>query len=249
MGIAAIIAAISPMVVASIQAKADVKIAEINSETQKTLTTITADTSKYLADQQKDIALTQSGIAQQISSQNNAAVTQRLDMQLAQLSDARNDARKAEAEKRQLDYYYQQQRIQLAQKQANDNLDLAKQTLSAQLTQAGLSQGFSNSTNSGDRLGIGRTGLVSAASSSSAAATRAFTEGEAEPAVPGGAGALLRSVGAGTGEAGSDDEEAPAKKAPPKRPVRRAKAGEIPGYLSTSVIRRSTTLRSLITRP
>ncbi len=179
MGAAAIIAAISPMVVANTQAKADIKIAEINSETQKTLTQITSDTSKYLADQQKDIALTQSGIAQQISSQNNAGVTQRLDMQLAELKNARDDARKAEEEKRQLDFYYQQERIDLAQKQANDNLDLAKQTLNAQLTQAGLSQGFSNSTNSGDRLGVSRTGLIPASGGGASASAGASAGGAA----------------------------------------------------------------------
>jgi hypothetical protein len=178
MGVAAIIAAIAPMVVASIQAKADVKIAEINAATQIKLTNITADTSKYLADQQKDIALTQSNIAQQISTKNNESVTQRLQMQLNELSAARTDAEKAEEEKRQLDYQYNQERIQLAQKQASDNLALAKQTLNAQLTQAGLSQGFSNSVNSGDRLGVSRNGLAGGGGGSLAGAgNRDYLEG------------------------------------------------------------------------
>lgn len=154
MGVAAIIAAIAPMVVASIQAKADVAIAKINADTQITMTTITSETSKQLADKQKEVALTQSNIAADISKFNNNAVTNRLELQLAELRAARNDAQQAEREKRQLELEFQNQRIALAQKQADDQVKLAKETLNAQLTQAGLSQGFSNSRNSGNQLGV-----------------------------------------------------------------------------------------------
>lgn len=153
-GVAAIIAAIAPMVVASTQAKADVAIAGINANTQITMTKITSETSKQLADKQKEVALTQSNIAADISRFNNNAVTDRLEKQLAELRAARQDAQQAEREKRQLELEFQNQRIALAQKQADDQLKLAKETLNAQLTQAGLSQGFSNSRNAGNQLGV-----------------------------------------------------------------------------------------------
>jgi len=166
MGIAAIIAAIAPMVVASIQANADKAIAKLNADTQIKMTEITSETSKYLANQQKDIALTQSNLAAQISDKNNGAVTQRLDMQLAELRNARDDAAKAEREKRELEMTFQKERIALAKKQADDQLTLAKATLNAQLTQAGLSQGFAATVDSGSRLTSTGTSVASGSGSS-----------------------------------------------------------------------------------
>ena len=155
-GIAAIISAVAPMVVAGIQAEADKAIAETNAKAQIELTNITADTSKFLSNQQKEIALTQTAVSQQISQQNNNAVTGRLELQLAELRTAREDAAARERERRQVEKELNDERIALAQKQADDNLLLAQKTLNAQLTQAGLSGGFANSRNSGSRLDVGR---------------------------------------------------------------------------------------------
>lgn len=156
-GVAAIISAIAPMVVAGIQASADKAIAKTNAQAQIKMTEITSSTSKFLSNQQKEIALTQTAASQQIAAENNARVTQRLELQLAELRAAREDQAKREREKIAIEQDLNKQRIELANKQADDNLLLAKQTLNKQLTQAGLSTGFANSRNSGSRLQIGRS--------------------------------------------------------------------------------------------
>ena len=154
MGLAAIIAAIAPIVAAAIQADADKKIAKINADAAEKQTEITADTSKYMANKQEEIALNQANIAKNISQQNNDAQTKRLDNQLAELRSARQDARSAEEEKQNIEKQYNQERIDLAQKQSNDNLKLAKETLDANLTQAGLTSGFTNAQSSSARLSV-----------------------------------------------------------------------------------------------
>lgn len=193
--VAQILQAGAPIAVAGAQAKADVKIAEINSETQIALTQITADTQKYLADAAKDVALNQAYTAAKINEDNNNGVTERLAMQLAELRAARQDAYEAEREARRQQMIYDQQRIALAQKQAADNLLLAKMTLNAQLTQAGLSRGYSNSINSGDRLTVTRTGVASRAGASTVASAAGAGGGAPDPGAAGAAG--------GSGTAGS----------------------------------------------
>lgn len=143
MGIAAMIAAAAPMVAAAMQADADKKIAKINADAQIQMTEITAENSKYLADSQSRMAQQQSTIAQQINKTNNDEQTKRLNMQLAEVKNSREQAYKSEQEKRAIEKEYNDQRIALAQKQADDNLKLARKTFDAQLTQAGLSSGFS----------------------------------------------------------------------------------------------------------
>lgn len=171
-GVAAIIAAIAPMVVASIQAEADKYIADRNADAQEKMTKMTSDTSKFLANQQMQIALTQTAVSQQIAQQNNSAVSQRLAMQLAELRSAREDQVKQENARLDMEKDLNSQRIALAQKQADDNLNLARQTLNAQLTQAGLMPGYTTSQNSGTGLTVssvissgGRVGNTVAAGS------------------------------------------------------------------------------------
>jgi len=137
MGTAQVIAAISPMVVAGIQAGADTTIAGINAGAQITMTKMSADTSKALAQNQKDIAMQQARVAQAMNRENNHSTTQRLNMQLVELRDARLENLQLTKERRALEKSYNDERIELAKKQADDNLKLAKATLSAQLTQAG----------------------------------------------------------------------------------------------------------------
>jgi len=167
MAIAAIIAAIAPMIVASIQAEADKAIAKINADTTIKTAQMQSDTSKFLANVQKDVALQQAQISQQITKQNNDAQSQRLNMQLAELRSAREDAKQAEQEKRQIELQYNQERIALAKKQADDNVKLAKQTLNANLTQAGLVSGVT-SKNSSNSLTVAKAGLTSTPQSGSA---------------------------------------------------------------------------------
>lgn len=158
MGVAAIITAIAPMVVAGIQASADVSIAKINADTTMKTAQLQADTSKYLANTQKDVALKQAQISQDISEQNNDAQTQRLNMQLVELRTAREDAQRSENEKRRIEQDYNRERIELAKKQAEDNLKLAKATLNSNLVQAGLVSG-AKAMNSANELSVQETRL------------------------------------------------------------------------------------------
>ena len=152
MALAAIVAAAAPMVAAAIQADADKKIAKINADTAIRQTEITADTSKYMANKQEEVAIDQANTAKAISEQNNEFQTKRLDDQLAELKSARQDARQAEEQKQQIEMQYNQERIALAQKQSDDNKKLAMETLNANLTQAGLTNGFTNAQPAGQRL-------------------------------------------------------------------------------------------------
>lgn len=168
MGIAAMIAAASPMVAAAMQADADKKIAKINADTQIQMTQITAENSKYLADSQSRMAQQQTATAQQINQTNNDEQTKRLNMQLAEVRASRDQATKAEQDKRAMEKQYNDQRIALAEKQADDNLKLARKTFDAQLTQAGMSSGFSGVNGQGG-LNVQRVTNNSFATGSSAA--------------------------------------------------------------------------------
>lgn len=139
---AGIISSISGPVIAGIQASADKSIAATNAAATLATTQIQSDTAKYLAETQAEVALYQAETAKEINLINNNGQTERLGMQLAELRAAREDAMASEREKRRIEYEYNQQRIALAWKQADDNYKLAQATLKAQLTQAGLISGF-----------------------------------------------------------------------------------------------------------
>lgn len=200
MGIAAIITAIAPMVIAGIQAKADVDIAKINTKAQIKMTEITADTSKYLAGKQEDIALTQANIAKDISKQNNDFQTKRLDDQLAELRSARTDARQAEQQKQSIEMQYNQERIDLAVKQSNDNLKLARETLNSNLTQAGLTSGFNTTSSEGTRL----SETVTTAAGKPEFGTTGSTGGASGSAAGGGGGGLSSAANAGGAKPSND---------------------------------------------
>ncbi|MBI1862208.1 MAG: hypothetical protein HYR96_14945 [Deltaproteobacteria bacterium] len=154
MGMAMMMAAASPMVAAAVQADADKQIAKTNQQTALATSQISADTSKYLAETQKSITDQQIATTQQIAKMNNDATTQRLNAQLAELGKAREENNQLSREKRDMEYGMNQQRMALAQKQADDNVQLAKATLSAQVAQAGLAQGLA--TNPGNQLVVNR---------------------------------------------------------------------------------------------
>ena len=150
-GVAANIAAVSPIVTAGIQAQAEKAIAGINAEATVAMTRIASDTSKFLSTNQKEVALAQTFAAQNINTINQNGVTERLKMQLNELRDSREQQFELEREKLDMERELNAARIDLAKKQADANLKLAEKTLDAQLVQAGLSTGFKRK-NSGARL-------------------------------------------------------------------------------------------------
>ncbi len=182
MGIAAIMASIAPMIVAGIQADAEKEIAATQAKAQIEMTNISANTSKFISNQNTEVTLQQTAAAERINRLNQDGVSQRLDMQLAELRNAREDAGQREKDRLAEEQRLNGQRIALAQKQADDNLKLARQSLNAQLTQAGLTSGFGNSRNSGNGLtsttlagNVGTTatkGTTSSASTATASTSR-----------------------------------------------------------------------------
>jgi hypothetical protein len=208
-GLAAIITAIAPVMIAKTQAEADIQITKINTKSQLDMTQISADTSKFLANKQEEIALRQADIAKGISQTNNDFQTKRLDMQLSELRSAREDARQAERERQAIEQQYNQERIALANKQANDNLRLARETLNSNLTQAGLTSGFATSANTGNRLSVASTtaggatfsGLPAAGGGGGAATGLGAGGGLPGGGLGGASNAELASNGAG-GDAG-----------------------------------------------
>lgn len=138
-GVAANINAMSPMVMAGIQSSADMAIARINGQTSIGVTRINSETSKYLADLQMETSFSQLATTWNINALNQTAATDRLALQLRELSAARQDNLSLTREKMGMEWTFNLQRILLAYRQADDNAQLARIALSAQLVQAGLS--------------------------------------------------------------------------------------------------------------
>ena len=152
-GVAAAIKGAEPAVDAAIQASADVGIATTNAAASDKMTQISADTSKYLADRQTEVALYQDRTAQEMDYINQFWQTRRLDDQLAELRAASKDALQAELQKLAYEKQLDDEKIELARRQAADNFKLAQATLNASLTQAGNLSGFTT-FNSGLRLKV-----------------------------------------------------------------------------------------------
>lgn len=156
LGLAALFASISAIAIAGIQADADQNIAQTQADAQKYMTDRTAQNSERLAKMQQDTALQQAQITAQVAQQNNQGVTQRLNMQLAELRSAREEAAQAETQRLALEKEYNDRRIALAEKQADQQLQLAQANFNAQLTQAGLATGTASAG-----LSVGATGSSS----------------------------------------------------------------------------------------
>ncbi len=146
-GLAAIIAATAPIVAVAIQADADKQIAQITAQSQQQMTKIAADNAKYLSDQQKEITMFQTKVAVEVADKNNQFATDRLERQLAELRTQRDQNYQLEKEKRALETDYNNKRIDLANKQADQQLQLNKESLQAEIAKAGLSQGFGSKNN------------------------------------------------------------------------------------------------------
>lgn len=172
-GIAAIMAGIAPMVAASMQASADKEIAKTNAKAQITMTQISANTSKFLADNQKQVALQQADTARAISKENQDSATRRLQMQLAELRSARQESNAIEDKKQRYQERLDGERLALAKQQADETVRLANSQMRAQLSAAGVSQGFSRTINSAAGLGTVNGFSVAARSPSTAAVSGA----------------------------------------------------------------------------
>ena len=156
LGLAGIIGAAVPAVSAAIQASADVQIAQIQTAGQETMTAMAANTSQVLAATQANVAAYESGITQQMNAFNQNQQSSRLGMQLAELRDARYQNLGLQEQNLQTQFYYNQQKIGLTQQQVLNSISLGKETLNAQMAQAGLSSGTSGNLNSGGSVGINR---------------------------------------------------------------------------------------------
>ena len=143
-GTAAILGAASPMVMSGIQAAADRDIARINAQTSIATTQIGSNTAMYLAQLQAQTAFSQIQATASINALNQYGVTDRLSMQLNELSSARRDNLLMEREKLGMEWALNQQRMGLAYKQADDNALLGRLTLNAQLVQSGLGSSLGN---------------------------------------------------------------------------------------------------------
>jgi len=137
-GIAAMIGAAAPMVVAGIESDkeqkitqmetdAQIKQVEIQTETQKELAVLSATTSLDQAQAQKDIAII-----------NNNAETDRLNLNLASASQQRAEERLQQAQVLALQQQMELAKIQWAQKQAEETIRLAEQGLERQRLEAAL---------------------------------------------------------------------------------------------------------------
>ncbi len=141
-GLAANVAATTPMVMAGIQSSADREIARINSQTSIATSQINAGTAQFMATLQAQTSMSQIAATLGINSMNQSAATDRLMSQLRELSSTRRDNLQLEREKMGIEWSLNQQRFSLAQRQADDNTALARLALSAQLVQAGLAPGL-----------------------------------------------------------------------------------------------------------
>lgn len=139
--VAALIAATSPAVMAAIQASADKSIASTNANAQVAMTEISADTSKYLSENQKEVAIEQALVARDINKNNLDSSETRLSMQLSELRDARRDNNAMEL--RKMDYQQQLDltRLQLAKEQMLATQQLAQAQMKLQLSIAGIQGG------------------------------------------------------------------------------------------------------------
>ncbi len=187
MALAMMVMAIAPMVQEAIRANADKAIARIQSDTTKYTANLQANVVKYNADTTRMISERNTDAAQQISAMNNQGQSDRLNMQIAELRAARQDAQQAEQQKRAIEMQYNQQRIELAQKQADDNLKLARETLNANLTQAGLIPNVSTVSATGGITGtkLGAGGVPVASSTSGAGSGGGISLASAAQGLPG----------------------------------------------------------------
>ncbi len=160
-GLAAIMAATAPIVAASMQAKADEKIAQINANNAFANATTQANLQKFSIEQQSKIAKDQAEAVEKLAKEKNEKEMAQLQMQLGELKQGREQQAALEREKRDSDRNFVQQEIALKQQAAAQTIQLAQQQRLAAETAQGLNTGFQTGRDSGGRLQInpiGRSG-------------------------------------------------------------------------------------------
>jgi len=159
-GLAAIMAAASPMVAAAIQANADKQIAQINSNTAITNANTQASLQRYSIDQQTGLAKFQAEATQQIAQEKNQKEMAQLQMQLADLAQARQQQADLEREKRANEQANMMQELALKEQQAAQTIQLAQQQRMAQEVAQGLSTGLQTVRDANGRLTVSNVPLT-----------------------------------------------------------------------------------------
>lgn len=137
-GIAAIIGAAAPMVVAGIESDKEQKITKIETEAQIKQTEIQTETQKELAVLSASTSLEQTKAQKDIAIINNNAETDRLNMNLTAASQQRAEERLQQAQALAMQQQMELAKIQWAQKQAEETIRLAEQGLERQRLEAAL---------------------------------------------------------------------------------------------------------------
>ena len=158
-GIAQIIAAAAPMVVAAMESDKEQKVAKIETEAQITQAQLQADTQMALAQESSKASMAQAQMSKEVAQMNNEEQTKRQLITLSAQQQVRNEERALQAEKDQIQRDLEAQKIVLAQKQADEAIRLAEEKLEAQRLAATLSgqslpaeQSSGRSTYSGNPL-------------------------------------------------------------------------------------------------
>jgi len=173
-GIAAIIAAVAPMVVAGIESEKEQNIAKIEAETQITQAEIQTGTQKELANLSSQTALKQAEASREVAKMNNEAQTQRLQINIAAAQQQRNEDRQAQLEQLEFQRQAEAQKIALAERQADEAIQLARQNREAQSLQVALGGGSGlGSAQSASNSSTGANTLSPLASSLSSGAAQA----------------------------------------------------------------------------
>lgn len=137
-GIAAIVAGVAPMFVASTESQKEQNIAQTQSEAQIQQAEIQNATQKELAQMSSQTALTQAQYSKDIAQMNNDAQSQRLQINLAAAQQQRNEQRQFQQEQATYQRQMEAQRVALAERQADESIRIAKETLEAKKLEATL---------------------------------------------------------------------------------------------------------------
>jgi len=134
-GIAAIIGAVAPMIVAGTQAQSEQNIAQTNSQAQIQQAEIQSSTQKEMAQLSSQTALAQAEAQRQVAQMNNDSQTQRLQINLAAQQQQRNEQRQQEAEQLALQKQLSAQQTALAMQKADQQIMMVRQSNEAQKLQ------------------------------------------------------------------------------------------------------------------
>jgi hypothetical protein len=187
-GIAAIIGAVAPMIVAGTQAQSEQNIAQTNSQAQIQQAEIQSATQKEMAQLSSQTALAQAEAQRQVAQMNNDSQTQRLQINLAAQQQQRNEQRQQEAEQLALQKQLSAQQTALAMQKADQQIMMVRQSNEAQklqLAAAGSSASVANQqagANARTASGTSAGSPIAAALAAQAVAESAATSNVAQGA-------------------------------------------------------------------